>query len=81
MPQFRKKPVVVSAFRLGDDWPDWWTAALDARTARMSHDCASIETLEGTHRADWGDWIIQGTRGEIYPCKPSIFVEIYEPVA
>jgi hypothetical protein len=80
MPQFRKKPVVVNAFRLGDAWPDWWVAAMDAQTARMSNGGAFIKTLEGTHRADKGDWIIQGTQGELYPCKPSIFVEIYEPV-
>lgn len=32
-----------------------------------------IGTLEGTHRADPGDWIIRGVKGEIYPCKPDIF--------
>ena len=25
-----------------------------------------------------GDWIITGTQGEIYPCHPEIFKEIYE---
>lgn len=39
-----------------------------------------IETLEGVHRADPGDWIITGVRGEQYPCKPDIFAETYEPV-
>lgn len=38
-----------------------------------------IETLEGTHRANPGDWIIRGVKGEFYPCKPDIFAATYEP--
>lgn len=41
----------------------------------------SIDTLEGTMRADVGDWIIRGVQGEFYPCKPDIFLATYEPVA
>ena len=37
-----------------------------------------IETLEGTMRADPGDYIIKGIKGEPYPCKPDIFVATYE---
>jgi hypothetical protein len=40
----------------------------------------SIATLEGTMRADWDDWIIQGVQGEFYPCKPDIFDATYEAV-
>ena len=39
-----------------------------------------IETLEGTMRANVGDWIITGVNGEQYPCKPDIFDKTYEPV-
>lgn len=39
-----------------------------------------IRTLEGSMRADRGDWIIQGVAGEFYPCKPEIFKATYEPV-
>jgi hypothetical protein len=39
----------------------------------------SIETLEGTMKANKGDWIIKGVNGEIYPCKPDIFEKTYEP--
>lgn len=38
-----------------------------------------IGTLEGTMRAIPGDWIIRGTKGELYPCKPDIFAATYEP--
>lgn len=40
-----------------------------------------IETLEGTMRADAGDWIITGVKGETYPCKPDIFEATYDPYA
>lgn len=39
-----------------------------------------IHTLEGDMRANVGDWIITGLRGEQYPCKPDIFEKTYEPV-
>lgn len=39
-----------------------------------------IETLEGTVIANVGDYVILGTKGEIYPCKPDIFESIYEEV-
>ena len=45
----------------------------------MGVDALLIPTLEGTMRADVGDWIIRGVQGEFYPCKPEIFKETYEP--
>ncbi|HRK69589.1 MAG TPA: hypothetical protein PKY73_18730 [Hyphomonas sp.] len=40
--------------------------------------CILIDTLEGQMRADPGDWIIKGVKGEFYPCKPDIFAATYE---
>lgn len=40
-----------------------------------------IPTLEGDHRADEGDWIVRGVKGEFYPVKPGIFDLTYEAVA
>lgn len=37
-----------------------------------------IPTLEGDMKADIGDYIIMGLRGEAYPCKPDIFHATYE---
>jgi hypothetical protein len=68
--------------------PDWFC---DARTRDEIHtwnvggayrggpDIAAIKTLEGQMRAFKGDWIIQGVKGEIYPCKPDIFEATYVP--
>lgn len=39
-----------------------------------------IETLEGTMKANKGDWIIKGVKGELYPCKHDVFKETYEEV-
>lgn len=39
-----------------------------------------IETLEGVMKADKGDWIIKGVKGELYPCKPDVFKMTYEKV-
>ena len=90
MARFRKKPVEIEAFRLGmDNMPDWFC---DARSAnqitthnedgrwRGGPDFAIIRTLEGEMRASFGDWIIRGAEGEIYPCKPRIFDATYDLV-
>lgn len=39
-----------------------------------------IETSEGVMKADKGDWIIKGVKGELYPCKPDVFKMTYEKV-
>ena len=40
-----------------------------------------ISTLEGVMQANKGDYIIQGVKGELYPCKSDIFRATYEKVA
>lgn len=37
-----------------------------------------IKTLEGWLKANIGDYIIKGVKGEFYPCKEDIFKETYE---
>ena len=39
-----------------------------------------IETLEGKMKANKGDYIIRGIKGELYPCRQDIFHETYEKV-
>lgn len=81
--KFRKKPVVIDAVQLT-------ASAFDADHPNEEHligvtydpteRCAFIKTLEGVMRADIGDWIIRGVKGELYPCKPDIFAATYEAV-
>jgi hypothetical protein len=82
--KYRKKPVVIEAFQ----WKPMGHASTDGYIPHWfittNYDvgpgnCLIIKTLEGNMRADPDDWIIQGVKGEIYPCKPDIFAATYEP--
>lgn len=37
-----------------------------------------VETLEGEKLSQAGCWLIEGVRGEMYPCEKEIFAESYE---
>jgi hypothetical protein len=79
--RYRKKPVEVEAFRYHvDPIPDWFMDKVSDLTVIMRETFCQIMTLEGEMRGQNGDWIIQGVTGEIYPCKPDIFLATYEPV-
>lgn len=58
---------------------DEWTSEDGTLGHPASPEHLAIDTLEGTMRADVGDWIIRGVQGEFYPCKPDIFEATYEP--
>lgn len=49
--------------------------------SKKGEDGLFIVTLGGHLHASPGDWIIQGVKGELYPCKPDVFEKLYEPVA
>lgn len=85
MPKFRKKPVMIEAVQ----WDGRMTTVNPlfekSTVSHLSQDCGEdyllIPTREGEMRAEIGDWIILGTAGEMYPCKPDIFVTIYEEIS
>jgi len=94
MGRFRKKPVVIEAFRWtgGDNQeedPPWMVHAIQEKV--VTFELATVfgedaliglfvETKEGRMHASPGDWIIRGVMGELYPCKPDIFEATYEKV-
>ena len=82
--KFRKKPVVIEAMPLPDTFDIDGRLAFEkwfeGRSGRWSGDGLVITTLEGEMRADKGDWVIKGVKGEFYPCKPDIFAATYEAV-
>ncbi len=45
---------------------------------RIAQNEELIQTLEGEMIANIGDYIITGINGEIYPCKPDIFLKTYD---
>ncbi len=90
MAKFRKKPVVIEAWHVTEEtlhqpMPDWMFDAFTSHKAWSDPGPSGVSgiyivTLEGTMRADIGDWIIRGVKGELYPCKPDIFDATYDPV-
>ncbi len=83
MPYYRKKPVTIEAVQVTNgtfDHPHPSAEHVAGVVYDPVHRCAYIDTLEGRMRADIGDWIIRGVKGELYPCKPDIFQELYEAV-
>ena len=88
MSKFRKKPVVIEAMQWGGGVCMGVSAEEIERWSNNAVRFASVNgllylsvvTLEGEMRADPGDWIIKGVKGEFYPCKPDIFEASYEAV-
>jgi len=85
--QYRKKPIVIEArqFHNHAHWAvaEWCGGDLIQDFPDDAEDRSPyivIHTFEGDHRAQLGDWIITGIRGEFYPCKPAIFEQTYEKV-
>ena len=87
--KYKKKPVVIEAFRFGyDSIPPWFVEAV--HNGIVKHESIpspfgttfvlQINTLEGVMTAHHGDYIIKGVVGELYPFKPKIFEETYELV-
>lgn len=90
MTLYRKIPVTIEAVQLTEanlddvirfiEGPD----VTDERFAEVKKAACDrgvyIQTLEGWMHASEGDYIIQGVKGEFYPCKPDIFALTYEEV-
>jgi len=84
MAKYRKKPVVIDAVL-------WTGENADEIRSFTGNGAISIQyldepptlhvhTLEGAMKANAGDYIIKGVKGEFYPCKPDIFEATYEKV-
>lgn len=78
MAKFRKKPVEIEAIQ-------WKGTNIEEvcgfyPDAVILENCIIVKTLEGDMRANVGDYIIKGVKGEFYPCKPDIFEATYDKV-
>lgn len=90
--KYRKKPVEIEAMQFSRDngydivkWIGNSTIAVfnpeyDDATSYPIPSTLEIKTLEGVMKAQTGDYIIKGVKGEFYPCKPDIFELTYEKV-
>ena len=83
---YRKKPVEIEAWEFtrealksDDSWVRLYVDELHLISQYAGEVLyIEIDTLEGTMRANLGDFIIKGVQGEFYPCKPDIFEQTYE---
>ena len=83
MSKYRKKPIVIEAVEITDEWFDGdHPNPLHPIGLVMDQGerVVLIQTLEGEMKGQVGDFIITGVKGEVYPCKPDIFAATYEPV-
>jgi len=81
-PRYTKKPITIEAI----EWTGsthYWIAIRNfcngfAVLCPDQEGDIIITTLEGDMRANKGDYIIKGIKGEFYPCKPDIFEMSYD---
>lgn len=86
---YQKRPVTIQAFQwTGDetqtDDPVWMVKAIKMGKVEIvgsgtEHVHLLIHTLEGVMKAVRGDYVVLGLRGELYPVRPDIFAESYQP--
>ena len=81
----KKKPVVIQAVQWNGYNVDEITSFTEGNVRFITAGIDDIpvlfiKTLEGDMRAQIGDYILRGIRGEFYPCDRGIFEEVYEVV-
>ena len=82
---YRNKQVFIEAMRYGPHVGPSFSLMMflskSERPVTLTPDGILIETLEGQMRAEVGDWIIKGVKGEFYPCKNDVFEATYDFVS
>lgn len=81
-----RRPVIVDAirvpnkilqskeyFRWSQHQPEWY----HGYDIWLREEGLVLPTIDGDMLCRWGDWIIRGQDGELYPCKNEIFNKIY----
>ena len=78
-----KKPIVVKCIQftpelLDEELREWSNKkAFIAHLDRADEPCVMINTIEGTMKAHYGDWIIMGNFNDVYPIRQDIFDSNY----
>lgn len=85
--KYRKKPVVIEAMQFTQEtkqkvysWASSQQMNIHASWDDSGEPCLIVPTLEGEMTCSLGDYLIQGVKGEFYPCKSDIFEMTYEKV-
>lgn len=88
MSKYRKKPIVVEAYKLTvenmDKLEEWCHGSIRGTKLPARERVIKLWTYEGEMIAELGDYIVKEpfpteTR-KFYPCKPDIFKQTYEPL-
>ncbi|MCZ9310627.1 hypothetical protein PAF15_01370 [Weissella koreensis] len=85
----KKKPIVLDVWQvveltIDSNIPEWiFNAIFSDRVLNESREEGVelvVTTLEGKMEAKIGDYIVKGTKGEIWPVRKDIFEETYDIV-
>jgi hypothetical protein len=84
---YRKRPLEIEAIRYTRDSADaveafcakGWDGATSPCYDHNPDGSFALATIEGEVRVRYGDWVIRGVEGELYPCSDSIFRATYDP--
>jgi hypothetical protein len=80
----KKKPIAVKCVQFTKDLSDHELRTWSNRKAfitqldRDDEPCVMINTLEGTMKAQYGDWIMMGSYEDVYPIRQDIFDATYD---
>ena len=88
-----KKPIAILAHKMGEEEkPDWVVRAIEegrmtdlVNTAGHTFEKGvdeffTVNTLDCKMQGMRGAYVVQGTEGDLYPVKESVFERVYEPV-
>lgn len=87
--KYRSRPVVIEAVHFDGTqksalqirkWPAESKCTIEFVSLSPLLYYLRIPTLEGQMTGSPGDYIIKGTQGEFYPCKPKVFTAKYDSV-
>lgn len=80
MAKFTKKPLIIDAFKYGNDEAPQWFFDQIGKTVFMPENSCYIVTGRGDQIINIGDYVIKGVHGELYPCGAGIFADTYDAV-
>lgn len=88
--RYRKKPVEIEAWPVAmllaaaignwENLPPQVEAAYNKGDILFLNHALEVVTLEGRMTANRDDYLICGTEGELYPCKPAAFAATFDLV-
>jgi len=83
-----KKPVTINGASVSDllyqfkyqatSLPDWVVRGHNEGKLLFSEHTLMVKTIEGNYTVDSRWWLLEGVKGELYPCREDILWETYD---